>query len=80
MYIGQLVVDALATNCAAEFLVLYTAQSSLVPRPPCPAFVTCSTKVGRRPGQIYHVMRATADIMFSLLTSRFVLSPSLFFP
>jgi len=53
---------------------------SLVPRPPRPAFVTCSTKSGRRPGRIYHVMRAAAEVMFSLLTSEFVLSPSLFFP
>ena len=53
---------------------------SLVPRPPRPAFVACSTKSGGRPGQIYHVMRAAADVMFSLLTSGFVLSPSLFFP
>ena len=37
-------------------------------------------KAGRRPGRIYHVMRAAADVMFSLLTSGFVLSPSLFFP
>ena len=32
------------------------------------------------PGCIYHVMHAAADITFSLLTSEFVLSPSLFFP
>ena len=37
-------------------------------------------KAGRRPGQIYHAMHAAADVMFSLLTSGFVLSPSLFFP
>ena len=37
-------------------------------------------KSGGRPGRTYHVMRATADIMFSLLTSGFVLSTSLFFP
>ena len=37
-------------------------------------------KVGGRPGHIYHIMRATADVSFSLLTSGFVLSPSLFFP
>jgi len=53
---------------------------SLVPRPPRPAFVACSTKSGGRPGRIYHVMRAAADVMLSLLTSGFVLSPSLFFP
>ena len=53
---------------------------SLVPRPPRPAFVACSTKCGGRPGRIYHVMRAAADIMFSLLMSGFVLSPSLFSP
>jgi len=29
---------------------------------------------------IYHVMHATADVLFSLLTSGFVLSPSLFIP
>ena len=37
-------------------------------------------KAGRRPGRIYYVMHATADVTFSLLTSGFVLSPSLFFP
>jgi len=37
-------------------------------------------KAGRRPGRIYHMMRAAADVTFSLLTSGFVLSPSLFFP
>ena len=37
-------------------------------------------KMGRRPGRIYHVMRAAADVTFNLLTSGFVLSPSLFFP
>jgi len=36
-------------------------------------------KSGGRPGRIYHMMRAVADVMFSLLTSGFVLSPSLFF-
>jgi len=56
------------------------SYSSLVPRPPRPAFVACSMKAGGRPGRIYHVMRATADVTFSLLTSGFVLSPSLFFP
>jgi len=54
--------------------------SSLVPRPPRPVFVACSTKSRGRPGQIYHVIRAAADVMFSLLTYGFVLSPSLFFP
>ena len=34
-------------------------------------------KAGSRPGQIYHVMRAAADVTFSLLTSGFVFSPSL---
>jgi len=28
--------------------------ASLVPRPPRPAFVACSTKSGGRPGRIYH--------------------------
>jgi len=37
-------------------------------------------KAGGRPGQIYHVMCAAADVTFCLLTSGFVLSPSLFFP
>jgi len=49
-------------------------MTSLFPRPPRPAFVACSTKSRGRPGQTYHVMRATADVMFSLLTSGFVLS------
>jgi len=51
------------------------SSCSLVPRPPRPAFITCSTKSGGRPGRTYHVMRATADVMFSLLMSGFVLSP-----
>ena len=34
---------------------LTLSDSSLVPRPPHPAFVTCSMKNG---GRIYHVMRA----------------------
>ena len=37
-------------------------------------------KVGGRPGRIYHMMRTAADITFSLLTSGFVLSLSVFFP
>ena len=37
-------------------------------------------KVRRRLVRIYHVMCVTADVTFSLLTSGFVLSPSLFFP
>jgi len=36
---------------------------SLIPRPPSPAFVACSTKSGGKPGRIYHVMRAAADTM-----------------
>ena len=35
---------------------------SLVPRPPRPAFVACSTKSGGRPGRTYHVMRAATDV------------------
>ena len=38
--------------------------TSLVPRPPRPAFVACSTKSGGRPGRIYHMMRATADVTY----------------
>ena len=51
----------------------YPSVGSLVPRPPCPAFVTCNTK---------SAMHAAADVTFSLLmlTSGFVLSPSLIFP
>ena len=37
-------------------------------------------KAEGRLGRIYHMMRAAADVMFSLLTSGFVLFPSLFFP
>jgi len=54
--------------------------SSLVPRPSRPALVACSTKSGGRPGRIYHVVCAAADVTFSLLTSGIALSPSLFFP
>ena len=57
----------------------WPAICSLVPRPPRPAFVACSTKSGRRPGRTYHVMRAATDVMFSLLMSGIGLSPSLFF-
>ena len=53
---------------------------SLVPRPPCPALSLAVRKAGGRPGRIYHIMRAIVDVTFSLLTSGFVLSPSLFFP
>jgi len=42
-------------------------HSSLVPRPPRPAFVACSMKSGGRPGRTYHVMHAA-------LTSRTVTS------
>ena len=57
------------------------ASPSLFPRPPRPAFVTCSTKSGGRPGWTYHVMRAAADVTCHvMLMSGFVLSPSLFFP
>ena len=68
---GQLVV----TYLAHKALLL-----NLIPRPPHPAFVARSTKSGGRHGRTYHMMRAAADVMFSLLTSGFVLSPSLFFP
>jgi len=61
-------------------LVQKFPHMSLVPRPPRPAFVACSTKSRGGPGRTYHVMRAAADVMFSLLTSVLVLSPSLFFP
>ena len=44
------------------------ALTSLVPRPPRPAFVTCSTKNGGRPGRIYHVMRASADFTYARLS------------
>jgi len=37
-------------------------------------------KAEGRPGLIYHVMRAAADVTFSLLTPGFALSPSIFFP
>ena len=38
------------------------SEVSLVPRPPRPAFVACSMKSGGRPGQTYHMMRATAEL------------------
>ena len=53
----------------ASFPGLYTQLLSLAVR-----------KVRRRLGRIYHVMCVAADVTFSLLTSGFVLSPSLFFP
>jgi len=39
-------------------------QGSLVFRPPSPAFVACSTKSGRRPGQIYHVMCVMTNVTY----------------
>ena len=42
---------------------------SLVLRPSCPAFVACSTKSRGRPGRTYCVMRAAADVTFSLVCS-----------
>ena len=44
-------------------------EVSLVPRLPRPAFVACSTKSRGRPGQTHHVMRAAADVTFSLIYS-----------
>jgi len=41
-----------------------TLEHSLVPRPPHPAFVACSTKSGGRPGRTYHVMCAAADVTY----------------
>ena len=72
--------DAHSTEYVNKLVNDMYLLSSLVPRPPRPAFVACSTKSGGRPGRTYHVMRAAADVMFSPLTSGFVLSPSLFFP
>jgi len=37
-------------------LVYSVGLYSLVPRPPCPAFVACSMKSRERPGRIYHVV------------------------
>ena len=39
---------------------------SLVPRPPRPALIACSTK---RPGRTYHVMRAAADVTYYTVAS-----------
>ena len=74
--------EACSESCGNNLIThaLTHHARSLVPRPPRPAFVACSTKSGGRPGRIYHVMRAATDVMFSLLMSGFVLSPSLFFP
>ena len=55
----------------------HTHTHSLVPRPLRPAFVAYGMKSRGRPGRIYHMMRATADVTLSLLTSGLVLSPSL---
>ena len=45
------------------------ATCSLVPGPPCPAFVACSTKSrGGRPGRTYHVMCAAADVTWARLS------------
>ena len=68
--------EDLGTGLDSPIYIFY----SLIPRPPRPAFVACRMKSRGRPGQTYHVMRAAADVMFSVLMSGFVLSPSLFFP
>ena len=41
----------------------HIASPSLVPSPPRPAFVTRSMKSGERPGRIYHVMHAAAEVI-----------------
>ena len=60
------------------------ATTNLEPRSqastPSSMISACSMKSGGKAGRIYHVMRATIDVVFSLLTSGFVLSLSLFFP
>ena len=76
---GRGMARTLTRKQGLHYLKMYII-CSLVPRPPRPAFVACSTKSGGRPGRTYHVMCAAADVMFSLLTSGFVLSLSLFFP
>ena len=43
-----------------EFVCDSKGRVSLVPRPPHPAFVACSTKNGGRPGRIYHGHSARA--------------------
>ena len=48
--------------CTAEVSQSLWGAFSLVPRSPCQAFVTLNTKGGGRPGRIYHVMRAAADV------------------
>ena len=46
------------------YLLSFEVRPSLVSRPPRPAFVACSTKSGGKPGRIYHVMRAVADVTY----------------
>ena len=61
-----------------KFLHTAVVHSSLVPRPHAQLLSLAVRKVRRRPGRIYHMMRAAADVTFSLLISGSVLSP--FFP
>jgi len=56
--------DCTYVSTCRHYSLFTVNTSSLVPRPPRPAFVACSTKSGGRPGRIYQVMRATADIMY----------------
>ena len=37
-------------------------RHGLIPRPPCPAFVACSTKSGGKAWKDYHVMHAATDV------------------
>ena len=52
------------SDLQCQYYSVCVCVCSLVPRPPRPAFVACSTKSGKRPGQIYHVMRAAADVTY----------------
>ena len=52
---------------ASRSRIANEAKRSLVPRPPRPAFVACSTKSGGRPGRSRHVIRAAIDVTASWL-------------
>ena len=54
-------------------------QTSLVPRPPCPAFVTCITQsgFGEGAGRISHVIHAAADVTDSVTFNLLLLVPEM---
>ena len=54
-----------STDSALQLLTLQLYVLTLhIPRLPHSPFVACSMKSGGRPGRIYHMMRAAADVLY----------------